>query len=88
MRELVQQATTVICVATQLHTIATGNMTPSYLSLIHIFFQRTVKRARLAEPVVCFPHAVQRKLVLPAAVSLQTDVYKRQVQLPQGADYV
>ena len=35
-------------------------------------FQRTVKRARLAEPVVCFPHAVQRKLVLPAAVSLQT----------------
>ena len=29
-RELVQQATTVICVATQLHTIATGNMTPSY----------------------------------------------------------
>ena len=30
MRELVQQATTVICVATQLHTIATGNMTPSY----------------------------------------------------------
>ena len=30
MRELVQQATTVICVATQLHTISTGNMPPSY----------------------------------------------------------
>lgn len=30
MRELVKQATTVICLATMLHTIATGNMTPSY----------------------------------------------------------
>ncbi len=30
MRRLVRQATTVICLATQLHTIATGNMTPSY----------------------------------------------------------
>jgi lysine-ketoglutarate reductase/saccharopine dehydrogenase-like protein (TIGR00300 family) len=30
MRELVQKATTVICVATMLHTIATGNMTPSF----------------------------------------------------------
>lgn len=25
-----QKATTIICLATQLHTIATGNMTPSY----------------------------------------------------------
>lgn len=30
MRELVKGATTVICLATMLHTIATGNMTPSY----------------------------------------------------------
>lgn len=30
MRELVKKATTVICLATMLHTIATGNMTPSY----------------------------------------------------------
>ena len=30
MRELSQKATTVIAMATQLHTIATGNMTPSY----------------------------------------------------------
>ena len=30
MRELVEQATTVICLATMLHTIATGNMTPSF----------------------------------------------------------
>lgn len=30
MRELTQGATTVIALATQLHTIATGNMTPSY----------------------------------------------------------
>ena len=30
MRALVSQATTVICMATQLHTIATGNMTPSF----------------------------------------------------------
>ncbi len=30
MRELVQNATTVICMATQLHTIAVGNMTPSF----------------------------------------------------------
>lgn len=30
MRSLVRKATTVICLATQLHTIATGNMTPSY----------------------------------------------------------
>ncbi len=30
MRDLVRQATTVICLATQLHTIATGNMTPSF----------------------------------------------------------
>ena len=30
MREHTRKATTVICLATQLHTIATGNMTPSY----------------------------------------------------------
>jgi len=30
MRCLVKKATTVICLATMLHTIATGNMTPSY----------------------------------------------------------
>ena len=30
MREHTRRATTVICLATQLHTIATGNMTPSY----------------------------------------------------------
>lgn len=30
MRNMVKQATTVICLATMLHTIATGNMTPSY----------------------------------------------------------
>jgi len=30
MRSLVSKSTTVICMATMLHTIATGNMTPSY----------------------------------------------------------
>lgn len=30
MRNLVKKATTVICMATMLHTIATGNLTPSY----------------------------------------------------------
>ena len=30
MRNLVKKSTTVICMATMLHTIATGNMTPSY----------------------------------------------------------
>jgi hypothetical protein len=30
MRKIVKKATTVICLATQLHTIATGNMTPSF----------------------------------------------------------
>jgi len=30
MRAITRQATTVICLATTLHTIATGNMTPSY----------------------------------------------------------
>lgn len=30
MRSLVSRATTVICMATMLHTIATGNLTPSY----------------------------------------------------------
>jgi len=30
MRALARRATTVVCLATQLHTIATGNMTPSY----------------------------------------------------------
>lgn len=30
MRELVKKSTTVICMATMLHTIATGNMTPSF----------------------------------------------------------
>ena len=30
MRALVRKATTVICLATQLHTIATGNMTPAF----------------------------------------------------------
>ncbi len=30
MRDVVRKATTVLCLATQLHTIATGNMTPSF----------------------------------------------------------
>ena len=30
MRSLVRKATTIVCMATQLHTIATGNMTPSF----------------------------------------------------------
>ena len=30
MRELVKKSTTVICLATMLHTIATGNMTPCF----------------------------------------------------------
>lgn len=30
MRDMVRDATTVVCLATQLHTIATGNMTPSF----------------------------------------------------------
>ena len=30
MRGLVRQATTIICMASVLHTVATGNMTPSY----------------------------------------------------------
>ena len=30
MRDHIRSATTVICMATMLHTIATGNMTPSY----------------------------------------------------------
>ena len=30
MRKHTSEATTVICLATQLHTIATGNLTPSY----------------------------------------------------------
>jgi len=30
MRALVRKATTVVCLATQLHTIATGNMTPTF----------------------------------------------------------
>ena len=30
MRQMVEKATTIICLATMLHTIATGNMTPSY----------------------------------------------------------
>ena len=33
MRQLVKKATTVICLATMLHTIATGNMTPSFRCL-------------------------------------------------------
>ena len=33
MRRLVKKATTVICLATMLHTIATGNMTPSFRCL-------------------------------------------------------
>ena len=31
MREHTKKATTVVCLATQLHTIATGNLTPSYV---------------------------------------------------------
>ena len=30
MRGMIKKATTVICLATMLHTIAAGNMTPSY----------------------------------------------------------
>ena len=33
MRQLVKKSTTVICLATMLHTIATGNMTPSFRCL-------------------------------------------------------
>ncbi|MEG1880602.1 MAG: hypothetical protein RR145_04700 [Oscillospiraceae bacterium] len=33
MRDLVKKSTTVICLATMLHTIATGNMTPSFRML-------------------------------------------------------
>ena len=33
MRALVEKATTVICMATMLHTIATGNMTPSFCQI-------------------------------------------------------
>ncbi len=33
MRDLVKKSTTVICLATMLHTIATGNMTPSFRCL-------------------------------------------------------
>lgn len=35
MRQYTRKATTVICLATQLHTIATGNMTPSYQVVDH-----------------------------------------------------
>ncbi len=35
MRNLVRKATTIICVATQLHSIATGNMTPSFRVINH-----------------------------------------------------
>lgn len=31
MREHTRKATTIVCLATQLHTIATGNLTPSYM---------------------------------------------------------
>jgi hypothetical protein len=31
MREHTKKATTIVCLATQLHTIATGNLTPSYV---------------------------------------------------------
>jgi lysine-ketoglutarate reductase/saccharopine dehydrogenase-like protein (TIGR00300 family) len=31
MREYTKKATTIVCLATQLHTIATGNLTPSYM---------------------------------------------------------
>ena len=31
MREQTKKATTIVCLATQLHTIATGNLTPSYV---------------------------------------------------------
>lgn len=31
MREHTKKATTIVCLATQLHTIATGNLTPSYI---------------------------------------------------------
>jgi hypothetical protein len=30
MRGIVRKATTIVCLATQLHTIATGNLTPSF----------------------------------------------------------
>ncbi|PWM24136.1 MAG: hypothetical protein DBX44_04890 [Oscillospiraceae bacterium] len=36
MRALVRKATTVICMASALHTIATGNMTPAYRVIDHV----------------------------------------------------
>lgn len=39
MRSLVRKATTVICLATMLHTIATGNMTPSF----HVMEDGTIR---------------------------------------------
>ncbi len=35
MREHTKKATTIVCLATQLHTIATGNLTPSYMVRDH-----------------------------------------------------
>jgi lysine-ketoglutarate reductase/saccharopine dehydrogenase-like protein (TIGR00300 family) len=35
MRKHIRKATTLICLATQLHTIASGNMTPSYIERDH-----------------------------------------------------
>ena len=51
MRALVARATTVICMATQLHTIATGNMTPSFCvkeSVIRPVFFYTVDISEFA----------------------------------------
>ena len=38
MRALVKDATTVICMASTLHTVATGNMTPSYRVVDGVYF--------------------------------------------------
>ena len=51
MRSLVTRATTVICMATQLHTIATGNMTPSFCvkdSIVRPVFFYTVDISEFA----------------------------------------
>lgn len=80
MRDLVRRATTVICLATQLHTIATGNMTPSFRVVDGIVRPVYLYAVDISEFVV---HKLQDRGSL-SSVSLVTNVQDFVVNVAKG----
>ena len=80
MRDLVRQATTVICMATQLHTIATGNMTPSFRVIDGVIRPLYIYTVDISEFVV---NKLADRGSL-SAISIVTNVQDFVVQVAKG----